>query len=393
MKRNLLLILAMFFIISVTEVKANPIYTPPPQAFISEVYFPDNNGDWVIEIEIDIPALYQSGPNIDSIVIRSNLGRSKLSYFPGDVYSLILINNYLNPVSINSNQDTIILYTYLNPSIAGMGFNSVYEHQLVYGYPNCGIPVLNSGQSICMREHMHGFPLYFYLDNVPSLGMENDTTGATATIHGRFYDFRDSLINYSLDDRSFALYPNIEAQTYNDDPWCLYFPLSVFTFDGQGYYTTHVLARDTAINKIGNQDGSGYYYGSWSHFTNLSCTQFSYNLEPGQTLEQDIHLNDSSFYVGVSKIPPSFTEDLTVVCAPNPVITSTRIFFTSEHSLKGLELKLFDVTGRTIKGIQLPDEQQASIAISKTELGNSGTYIYTVFEQNRILKSGYIICE
>jgi hypothetical protein len=393
MKKIILLSLILICKLSSPEVKANPIVLYPPQAFISEVFFP-GSAQWTMELEIYIPGYWLSGNNIDSIIIQSTSGRSKLLSFPVNGYNLITINSdsLAVPLSINHSLDTIRVLTYINPQVVGFGFDPVYTHQLVFGYPDCEIPQLNSGQSICARERQAGNPLYFYLDNSPTVGNINDTIGATATLHGRFFDSRDNLITFSLNDHSFVLSPNAEEQTYPDYPWWLFFPISQFEFDNDGSFTTKVLARNATITKVENLECSFCYYGT-RLMTDLPCTPFSYNLEPGQTLEQDIHLSDSSFLAGYFDKKASSGSDITIVCSPNPVVSSGRFFITSPNSMKHLELKIFDVLGKLIKVVALPDDQKASIYISKADLGEAGTYVYSLFEKNICLRSGFIICK
>ncbi len=395
MKKIILLSLILFCMLSFPGLKANPVVYYPPQAFLSEVFITSNT-NWVIELEMYIPYLFLTGNNIDSIVIQSNSGRSKLLSFPVAHHAIFMINNSLlvDPLMINNSQDTIRVLTYINPTLCSNYYlDPMYCHQLVFGYANCEIPMLAAGQSICAREKNYGDPLYFYLDNSPTIGFENDTIGATATIHGRFFDCRDSVITYALNDYSFALNFNIE-EVVNSlvPPYNFYYPLSDFTFDPQGFYSTHVLSRNSTVHSVGNLWWDASPYGAVSCMY-LHCTPFPFNLEPGQALEQDIHLTDSSFLVGYSKTPSPPNADLTIVCAPNPVITSTRLFITSGNSLKNLELKIFDIQGKTLKTILLPDGRKTSVSISKEELGVTGTYVYTVFEKNRKVKSGYIICE
>jgi hypothetical protein len=394
MKKIILLSLILFCKLSFPGLKANPVVYYPPQAFLSEVFITSNT-NWVIELEMFIPEMFLTGNNIDSIVIQSNSGRSKILSFPVARHAIFTINNSLlvNSLMIDNIHDTIRVLTYINPDLCSNYYlDPMYYHQLVFGYENCEIPILTTGQSICAREKQYGDPLYFYLDNSPTIGMENDTIDATATIHGRFYDCRDSLITYALNNFSFALYPNVESRSFPDYPFFLYYPLSQFAFDNQGFYTTHVLSRNFTVNNVGDLGCADCYYGT-HYITILHSLPFAYNLEPGQTLEQDIHLTDSTFFVGYSKSPSPSDADLTIVCAPNPVITFTRIFITSENSLKNLELKIFDIQGEILKTFLLPDEKKTSIGFSKEELGGAGTYVYTVFEKNRRMKSGYIICE
>ena len=391
MKKFLLLSIALLCVPLVTNLKANPVYIPPPQVFLSEVYI-NTPSDWVIELEVFIPLMYLSGNNIDSIAIQSNSGRSKVTYFPVGYHVLYTISNssLVNPILISPNEDIITVITYVNPGL--LVDSTVYHHQLVFGYPNCEIPVLAHGQSICTRERNYGDPLYFYLDNSPTLGLENDTIGATATIHGHFYDCRDSLVTYALNNYGFALYLNVEALPDPLNPYVTYYPtLADFAFGGQGFFSTPVLARNTSINAVGYLYNPNCPYGAVSN-ERLASNSFSYNLQPGQTQNTDIYLTDCSFLVGYSKAAAQ-DEDITVVCSPNPVITSSNLYITSDRKLKNISLKIFDLTGKTIKTVILPDGLSASIRITKEELGGAGTYIYTLFDKTSKIRSGYITCE
>jgi len=391
MKKSLLISLVFLCGPWVTGLKANPIYIPPPQVFLSEVYI-NSSSDWVIELEVYIPMQFLSGGNIDSIAIQSNSGRSKITYFPVSYHALFTISDssLVSPILINPNADTLTVITYVHP---GLPLDStVYYHRLVFGYPNCEIPVLAHGQSICARERVWGNPLYFYLDNSPTLGLENDTIGATAILRGHFYDCHDSLITYSLNNYGFALYLNVEFYPDPLNPYIIYYPtLANFVFDGQGFYRTPVLARNYGVDAVCYLYEQGAPYGAVSEEV-LANTSFFYNLQPGQTLDTDIHLTDCTYLVGYSKAAAP-DEDLTVVCSPNPMTTASSLYISSERKWENLTLKIFDLTGKTLKTLILPDALSASVRISREELGGGGTYIYTLFEKNRKVRSGYITCE
>jgi hypothetical protein len=400
MKKIVHLLLVACGLFLTAETKANPIVIIPPQAFLSEVYIQTSN-NWSLEMEMFIPVQYLSlgYDPIDSIIITSNTGKGKVLSFTTVTHAIFVINNSLlsNNVAINPSQDTLTVYTYLNPQLVSNYYlEPYYMHKLVFGYPTCEIPVLTPGQSICARERNYGNPEYFYLDNSPTIGFENDTTGASATIHGHFYDCRDSLITYSLNNFSFALWPNVESIPNPHPlgvPPTFWVTLYDFSFDEQGFFTSHVLARNSSEYNV--------FYLWWSEWNpygadgghDLSCLPFTYDLEPGQTQQQDIHLTDTTFLVGIPAIQPSSTSDVRIVCAPNPLKTSTSLFISSNHILKNPHLRIIDNVGKVLKEFKLPDGANTTLRISKEEIGSAGMFIYSLLENNKPVCSGYLICE
>ena len=231
MKRFLVMVGLIMCIFFYNDLNANPIYYPPPQAFISELTFNASN-DWTLELEIFIDQNLQVNGIIDSIVFLTNSSRASLISFPTGNYILFTITttNLNSPLTINHIHDTLRVITYADSTLYFYG-TTVNTHMLVYGYPNCEIPSLLDGQSISAREKVHGNPQYFYIDNSPTIGVENDTIGATVQLTGKFYDTRGSLISYSLNQYNFTLPVNADPCVWGYPPQYFFCPLNVFTFN------------------------------------------------------------------------------------------------------------------------------------------------------------------
>lgn len=386
-----LLVSGLFFLHSFTA-KANPIIVEYPQVFISELYF-DSGNNWSLELEMFRHEMFPQPGSIDSVVIITNSGRTHLLSFPYDNYTLFLITaeNLSNPLVIDPTQDSVKILTYLNESTGYTWFGEYLEHILVFGYPDCEIPVLFPGQSICTWEVFPGYPICFYKDNSPTPGDLNDTFGATATLQGMFYDMLDHLIAYSQTDYDFSVQGNVTS--YYSESWQTYYlSLAVFEFDIEGHYSTQILSGRRFTGAVYNlyPDYAPYY----TNKQILPCESFNFNLEPGQVVDQNIHLTTGSYIVGLHELPAISQNGLTVVCMPNPFSSYVDIFLSSSTILTDSEIRIFDTGGRLIKTINIESNQSSWTGrVTKDELGETGIYLYSVIEKGNKIKSGQIICQ
>ncbi len=159
---------------------ANPV----AQNFFSELLFTSEG--WVLEIN-NLEYVFD---NPDSLVLRSIILQSGID--------TVTTTNFT--ISDDS------LFFIINSSDIGSGFTlnpegddlqvgfildeeRVWTEQFTYG-PNGDIAAPRSGQSICFGRYHHidvYFPTY-YLDNSPTIGLENDTLGANGQGTGRVLD-------------------------------------------------------------------------------------------------------------------------------------------------------------------------------------------------------------
>jgi len=392
MKKFLLFLIGISFI-RPPEIKANPIVYENPQAFISELFF-THEYIWHMEIELWVPEYYLIQGIIDSIVIESTAGRARWDGWYITPSELFLINRYnLTPMLLFSHdQDTIRIYTYLNPTLI-ISNDTVVVHTLIYGYPECEIPEVyqnNDGgwtQSICAREKQIGHPKYFYRDNSPTLALFNDLQGSQVTLTGDFFDYRDSLISSNTGDYLFSLPINSEYKRM--DIYSYWEPLTCFQFNADGSYSTMALSRHTLSSEILR----GYFHAYPGFVQDLTCVPFEYDLMPEEILHQDIHLTDTNFMVGFNKLPPPVPNDFRITVAPNPFIISTKIYLESDQTLCGKELLIIDIRGRTVSRFTLSDTEKDVITIEKQTLGRSGIYLYSFILNGKTLKTGQLICQ
>ena len=394
MKRFILLIaISLCFSSFFNDLKSNPIIVLPPQAFISELVFNPSH-QWTLELEMFIDQYMQVNGAIDSIVLKSNSSRAKLISFPLEHYILFTITsaNLNGPFILNYLQDTLRVITYGDSSQSFLYGNPVNTHMLVFGYTNCEIPVLLDGQSICAREKEHGNPRYFYLDNSPTIGIENDTIGATITLTGNFYDIRNILIDYTPNQHGFALQVNADPCMGGYPPQSYFCLLDWFTFNQQGQYSTSLLSRNGKVDNISYLYWNGSPYG-YSSEELLPCEHFSFFLEPGGSITHDIHLTDSSFLVGTHEIPANLNQKISVICAPNPVSETGTFFISSSEPLENAALVIHSANGSKVLTLPVPPLSKSMITFTHEQLGAPGLYIFTLLQNSKPVKTGEILCQ
>lgn len=392
--RNLLkLIVFMILFVLPFKSKANPIIIEYPQVFISELSF-QANSDWTLELEMFCKEMFPLPGSIDSVVIHTNWGSARLLSFPYENHALFLItkDNLSSPLVINPLQDTIRILTYLDESTGYTSFGEYLMHELIFGYPESVIPFLAPNQSICAWEITFGYPVCFYKDNSPTMGYQNDTTGATATLHGMFYDYLNRLIMVNMYQYDFSISNNVTSYYYELYQTSYFVSLAEFNFDISGSYTTQVLSGNRNVSLVDHLYNGGCPYG-YPYMQALSCESFGFNLEPGQVMEQNILLTDSSFNVGLKEMIPALSTNLSLVCAPNPFSEFVDFYLSSAQSISNTEIQIFNVKGQLVKTIHVDNNTLAwSGRVTKGDLGSSGIYFYLLIEEGKKIKSGQIIC-
>jgi hypothetical protein len=326
---------------------------------------------------------------IDSIVLQSNTSRATLLVVPLGYSMLFTITgaDLAGNFTLNYQQDTLRVITYADSSQYFFG-PAVNAHMLVFGYPGCEIPTLIQGQSISAREVEIGNPRYFYLDNSPTLGAQNDTIGATAHISGKFYDVRDNLISYTLNDHNFALPVNVDQLNWGF--LLFYSPLDVFSFDAQGNYSTIMLSRNNVITDISYLSGVTPY--GYSKNQLLPCNPFNFFMEPGESALHDIHLADSTFLVGLNDEPTMRDADISIICAPNPVSRTGSFFISAKEPLENTEIIVRSGNGSVLLTLPVPHETKCRIEFDRHRLGAPGLCFFTLLQSGKAIKSGEIIC-
>lgn len=388
----ILLVSGLFFLHSFTS-KANPIIEEYSQVFISELYF-DAENNWTLELELFLGETFPSPSYIDSVIIQTNSGRARLLSIldENNIIFLVTGDSLSWPLFINPIQDSLRILTYLNESTGFYNYGEYLEHILVFGYSSCEIPVLFQGQSICTWEIDFGYPVCFYKDNSPTLLGLNDTVGATTIIRGTFYDILNQVISHPLFDCGFSISNNVTS--YYSDFYGLTFFVSLdcLNFGENDNFSTQVLSGNRNVTMIDNlieNTGSNRYL-SLRH---LACESFQFNLEPGQVLDQDIHLTTNSYIVGSPELP-SKASDLTVVCSPNPFTDQINFYLSADKPIANAEILIFNSSGQLRKSLKVDmNDPSWSGRILKDELGSAGLYLYSVNVNGNKVKSGQIICQ
>ncbi len=394
MNKTFKLIVSFLALIGCLRAIANPIIVEYPQVFISELTFSSNSA-WSLELEMFCKQPFLLPGSIDSIVLQTNEGRARLLSFPSESNVLFVIscNDLSFPLVIGASQDTIRVLTYLNQSTGYYNFGEYLEHRLVFGYPESEIPTLSGGQSICSWEITCGYPICFYKDTSPTLGLPNDTIGATATLYGDFYDFLDRRITSPLYQYEFSFPNNVTSYYFELYQTSFYRSLSVFDFESSGSYSSKILSGNRKISSIDYLYGGGCPYGYQAKQV-LQCESLQLNTEPGQVVVQDIHLSDSSFRVGLRESAPALQNGLTVVCGPNPFSSSISFYLTSLKDMIDTQIQIFNLNGQLLKTIPVEDNALTwSCRVNRDELGSISCYIYSVNVKGIRVKSGQIICQ
>lgn len=159
-----------------------------PGAQISEI-FVDDLGEWTIEMG------YYYWDFFDSIKVVTSSGNSKIAFYsaiPGqgfpsyDSIAIITNSNLLNPISINPNGDFVKLVSYV---LGEEGIDSV-----AFGdYPGSQLDCIHAGESVIQINYIQNIEYGYYansfcIDASPTVGYDNDTTGAMGDFFGKIYD-------------------------------------------------------------------------------------------------------------------------------------------------------------------------------------------------------------
>lgn len=386
-KLTTFMLMAMCFL-SLPPANANPFPAHCLQPVISELYFSEP-GIWTLEVhflDMDVGLMH-----FDSIIMFSQTSRVNIRSAAKEpdskgFYNLYYSGNYPG-FYLDQDQDTLTLVAHWSSQ---SGAQITFTHSLAYGYPDCNIPVIYPGQSICSRIGEYGFPTdYFYKTNSPTIGAVNNFTDATATVSGQIYDINGQLITSVPECQSLVLKQNIEWIFIQPDS-TYYFDFLGMTIDSAGNYSTELAAHQSAITKITrligdcNPNGAGVVQ-------DITCATVPFNLEPGDVLGTDLQLTGNGFLVGLpTQLPPQ--TKIKVVVAPNPFSDFTQLFLESDEGLSDVTVHIYNAAGRIVKTYLLPQGEKTMFTIRKSDLGAAGIYSYIVQRKNNVLKSGKLVC-
>jgi hypothetical protein len=360
MKKILLL---LFVFLSFTKANANPIMVYFTEVRINEFSVSQSN-EWYLELSIDVPnQLSLDSTLIDSLVLFSNTGHSVIKTFLIDSRNLLIVitkDSLLNNFEINLDQDNIAVYFY------GLGITENGSIQDILGYPDeisygFRIP-LKRGQSICLNSQGYGD----YIDDSPTMGLPNDTIDAVGILHGKLFDKNNNLIKSG----SFQ----IEID------------LPILNFDSEGNFNLPLLSNFYFCKWLNNKDSAIIYDHSCYYLTDT----FSIIIEPHSNVTHDIHLTDYELTTNIENL--TVNQFIDIIIAPNPIHENALFYINISDNLNFSlgKLSFYDINGRLIKQIDLPNSHKIIQEISFTNWP-IGSYIYKLSIDNKYYKSDQII--
>jgi hypothetical protein len=321
----------------------------PQQAYLNEIYF-DENGDWQIEI------VHLLG--IDSLRLYSSSGNSLISNYtpiywqPFSIPSTVIGDtNLAESLYINPEGDYIKLVSY--------NFGVAQSDSMAFGnfpgsYLDCTI-----GNESFTAEYT-GMPEGFTIDNSPTLGLPNDTTGTKGWISGILY--RPNGDPFVRGEFTFVNY-NTWIEVNPDGS----FSQRMFS---RRYKTDYIRYRQSYISPI----------------VEYMIVPQDFCLHPDSSVQIEIF---TTGFVKVEDKKKYFDHGLIV--SPNPF--TTRISFYLDYTVlpeEKLKLEILDQQGKILhsEGTGL---KQKRIDWEPGEYVASGILIYRLSNSHQILTTGKII--
>ena len=346
-------------LIFMANLAANPVMDK--QIRISE-FLIQNDSTWVIEVEF----YSMSDDPIDTseyhtMIIGSSFGERQVKYevLRDSLHYLLLTPDSLTePLKINAQGDSVYLRTYDvygNPSyLSHFRFGPGKYSQVTAPEPN---------QSI--RLIPEDFAFEYCLDNSPTLGFENDTTGIWATVKGRVWDKDSNRV------------ANADLNLFGYD----------FKSDSLGNFELRLYARKYLsfylyLRKRNTED-----------FHIYPMDTFAVNLTPDTVVHTDIHLTT---YTGIKTLAPKLPRTVEVIAYPNPFNPGTYFHVTpvSESPVKRMKLEIFDIRGQMIRKFSFSTLKHSIYWNGRDALGKvqpSGKYFYRLSINGKMLNSGSVI--
>jgi len=330
-----------------------------PQAYISEI-FVDSIGNWTIEMGF----FYEDSLYIDSMRVVTSLGSALITNYSlintgGDGFfefiSLITDDNLSDPIVINPEADFVKIISY------AWG-DQPFDYVAFGDYPGSFLDCLEAGESvITLIYYNNGSGIWeFCMDNSPTIGLGNDTTGAMGTFSGIIYD--PSGIPFS-EGKIFM--PDIGGLALNISP--------------DGSFNHRVPCRNYMFDTI-------QMFVPSRLLTYYAVEAFSFCLHPNSSQNHDIIT--TSLITGVEE-QSSNANFVTV--APNPFSDHVVFYFNmNNNDDQNLHFSIYSLEGKMITQFPVsPGEKRLDWNPSGDV--SQGTYIYRLENNNQILKTGKFV--
>ena len=324
----------------------------PPFAYMSEFKI-DPSGTWTLELGVYYPFA------IDSIWISSSSSGSMVAEYtmiPPDEFLTVIGNeNLVSPVTFDPQGDYIIVKSW------GSGY--WYVDSLAYGnYPGAIFSCINNGESfITSHLYYYGSCWDYSIDSSPTLGLENDTTGAVAYMSGTVYAPDGSKLYEGYFDFVINLL-EIEIAT-------------------NGSYYRPVFARDYYCDQI-------RVYTDWPYdYIDYYIEPIAFCARPGVHYEIDFI---TTGYVNIDD--PEKETETQVIVSPNPFVSNID-FYWDKVAFRGhsnVQLYIYNPQGHLVLQFRLDPETQ-HFRWSAGSHDPSGMYIYQIKDEEGFITSGKII--
>ncbi len=268
-------------------------------------------------------------------------------YLNDSSYIVITQDSLQSQLNIDPAGDTL---TFFSPDSLSMetfsfGNNNIYSP-----------PAPKMGQSICLRVYSDGYgqSYYYYFDNTPTMGYENDTLNAKGYIDGYVKDEQDNPIEGVK-----IIYG------YEEVPLQGSHPVYIET-DSSGYFSYY----DYSIHKGLQFQKEGY-----------TSADTSIQIWPDSTITINIKMPK---IVGISEVHPPIVDNFTLSQNfPNP-FNSTTTFIYSLPDEQEVEINIYDEKGELVqklfKGFQNKGEYK--VRWNADNLA-SGIYFYELKTKNQ----------
>jgi len=312
----------------ISEMKANIIM---PRAWISEI-FVEGPGNWSIELGFH----EYEHEDVDSIRLVTSSGNSVVAY-----YSLIWPGNgesEFDSIAVITNENlvnplTINLAGDFVRVISYVWGSETYDYVVFGEYPGSFLNCIHEGESVCDVWNEG-----FCIDNIPNIGAGDDGLG--------------HLSNFSLYTDEGGMFDDI-----------------VFS---------HRYAYDTVELWIPPWPYTRYEY---------TVEPFDFCVRPDSSHYQDIVF--TSLVIGIDE-SEEFEKNI-VTIAPNPFSNQVVFYFNiDENKDDNLNFNIFSLDGRNIAQFDiLPG--QTRLEWIPPDSTPSGTYIYRLENQNKIMKTGKFV--
>jgi hypothetical protein len=333
----------------------------PPANNLREIYV-DSLGNWTIEISF-IP--YKPS-EIDSMKLETTSGLASIVSInysgimgcPGfafwDSLGIITNANLSSPLYINISGDFVKLYLY---TFLGLEISSVY----IGNYQGSYLYSIQPFQSIA-HIYFDGAES-FCLDNSPTIGLCNDTTGAMGNFSGIIYRPDGSVFTGGF--FRIADITNLNAHIQPD-----------------GTFTERVFARAYPMNQV-----TIYFSSPNNTDTTWSIVPVNPWLEPDssvsfviQTLAVISSENDKKYPVHE------------IVAYPNPFVTDISFYLDFKSYNYGIPfiINIYDAKGSLVYRL-VSETRTSTITWSPGNDISPGIYTYMIEKDSRFIQSGKIV--